>query len=361
MPDLSAGLDLIEDDLPSNLDYLDSATGRQRPTEGDVEGIRAWQTEHDVHSDSAAAKLASEINGETIKVLVDGPVVFEDGYWDSLPILSNGDTDEIRPGKIRVRVHDSAVRILLHDGYDWQRTRKAIEDEMKAVRRRLERIRQLLASGQKADESIEQTSSVLFNSIYIGVDQRNDMDAAALIQAIDDELEGLGGDETASQSSWQTMPGAERAPNRPRTRLRGKRLNRSKKPQIEISISGIKAEVDVYDSNDSMAKRIHVMAGGMEILDHIKTSTWKKFLTEMKADARGNIRETDADMVRVEMMGVRPNLPDLGEELRLRVSRSAVWLKRADKVIDEDSPAQIACRSGCFGFPQGVWWISVAS
>jgi autophagy-related protein 2 len=241
-------------------------------------------------------------------------------------------TTSVHPGQVRVRLHDASVRVLLHDGYDWQRTRKTIEDEMKAVRRRLERIRQLLASGQKADESVDRTSSVLFNSIYIGVDQRNEMDAAALIQAIDDELEGMGaGDETASQSSWQTMPsgpGGGGGTARPRTgasasagaRLRGKRLTRSKKPQIEIALRGIKADVDVYAADDAMAKRLHVTAQSMEILDHIKTSTWKKFLTELKADSRGNIRETDADMVRVEVVGVRPNLPDLEEELRLRVS-----------------------------------------
>lgn len=189
----------------------------------------------------------------------------------------------------------------------------------------MEKIRQLLASGQKADESIERanTGSVLFNSIYIGVEQRNEMDAAALIQAIDDELEGMGMGEdelaTASQSSWQTLPppgGAARS----KTRLRGKRLGRSKKAQIEIGVYGLKADLDMYGPLEAIAKRLHISAKTIEILDHIKTSTWKKFLTEMKADSRGNIRETDADMLRLEMMGVRPNLPRTEEELRLKVS-----------------------------------------
>lgn len=227
-------------------------------------------------------------------------------------------------GQIRLRIHECSVNILLHDGYDWQRTRKTIEDEIKSVRRKLERIRQLLASGQTADESIENTRSVLFNSVYIGLDQSQQMDHAALIAAIDEELGELGND-ASSVSSWQTdfpagHPGATARGTSRKPRLRGKKLVRSKKPQIEIALERLKAEVDLFPAMSSTASKIHVTVGAMEILDHIKTSTWKKFLTEMKADGRGNVRETGADMVRVELVGVRPSLPSLEEEYRLRVS-----------------------------------------
>lgn len=236
-----------------------------------------------------------------------------------------------KPGKIRIRVIDASLKIFLHDGYDWSRTRKAIEDEVRAVRRRLERIRQLLASGQKADESIENaTSSILFNSVYIGLEQKAEMglsrmgmgkmDEKALIAAIDEELDEM---ETGSTSSWQTLPaGVGAGPSavhqaHKKTRLKGKRLTRSKKPQIEINLLGIKADVDLYPIEEPTSSRVHFTAKEMEILDHIKTSTWKKFLTEMKADSRGNIRETDADMLRIELVGVR--LREDEEELRLRV------------------------------------------
>lgn len=213
---------------------------------------------------------------------------------------------------------------MLHEGYDWPRTRKAIEDEIKKMRRRLERIKQLLASGQKADESIDNTSSVLFNSVYIGFEQREDMDNSQLLAAIDEELEDLNRAETETQSSWQTFPQPGGVPREPaaaksRIRLRGKRLTRSKKPQIEFKLDGLQADIDVYGPEDETAAFVHVTAKSFEILDHIKTSTWKKFLTEMKADSRGNVRETDANMVRLELVTVRPNLPSTDEEIRLRV------------------------------------------
>lgn len=247
-------------------------------------------------------------------------------------------TIRTRIGKLRVRVHDANASILLHEGYDWVRTRKTIEEEIKAVRRRLAKIRQLLASGQKADESLEpaQTGSTLFNSVYIGLDQNQAGldDTAALLAAIDEELENDAGQSQAqtdmnTQSSWQTLPGAPGAPplsasvnvdRKKASRLNGKRLTRSKKAQIEINLSHMKADLDIYDKEADIASRIHTTIGQLEILDHIKTSTWKKFLTEMKADARGNMRETDADMVRLELVAVRPNLPSLAEESRLKVS-----------------------------------------
>jgi autophagy-related protein 2 len=246
---------------------------------------------------------------------------------------------------LRIRLHDTSLNILLYDGYDWVKTRKAIEDEIKTVRRKLERIRQLLASGQQADESIEQTRSVLFNSVYIGLDESKsgpiglgmsmalgragEMNNADLLAAIDEELDEMGND-TASQSSWQTdFPNAQRPPNPTRsststvagkkgTRLRGKRLTRSKKPQIEISLQDIRTSVDLYDAEDPTASRLHAQVKSLEILDHIKTSTWKKFLTDLKGDGRGNVRETDADMVRIELSSVRPNLPHTEEEKRLK-------------------------------------------
>ena len=145
------------------------------------------------------------------------------------------------------------------------------------------------------------------------------MDSAALLAAIDEELDELG-PETASQSSWQTAfpPPGDRAVAK-KTKLKGRRLTRSKRPQIEMTLNNIRGDVDIYGPSNPTASRIHVMIKSLEIMDHIKTSTWKKFLTEMKADPRGNIRETDADMLRIELVTVRPSLPSVHEENRLRM------------------------------------------
>lgn len=217
-----------------------------------------------------------------------------------------------------MRVRECDVNVLLYDGYDWVRTQKTIETGIKTMRRRLAKIRQLLATGQTPDETVEETHAVLFNSVYIGLPpEADELEPAALIVAIDDELnEDI---ETASQSSWQTF----NQPHQPKPRTtsggRTKSLARSRGPQVEFCLHGLRAEFDQFIPDESLASRVLATVHQLEILDHIKTSTWKKFLTELREDVKGNVRETDADMVRVELRNVHP-IPDSPiEEGRFRV------------------------------------------
>lgn len=217
---------------------------------------------------------------------------------------------------------DSHFRILLYDGYDWAKTRKAIEEEIKEMRKKLARIRQLVASGQMQDSTIEDTSALLFNSVHIGLEQDDETleEPSALIAAIDEELrEDI---ETASHSSWQSLkPSNTNKPRIRRARTQGKKLTRSKSPSIEFCISSLIAEFDQYQQDNPLVARTHVTVKDLEILDHIKTSTWKKFLTQLRSDSRGNVRETDSNMVQIELRTVRPVPGHSSEEVRLRVSR----------------------------------------
>jgi autophagy-related protein 2 len=219
-----------------------------------------------------------------------------------------------------LRVNGGNITLLLYDGYDWLKTRKTIENEVKEMRRRLTKIRQLVATGQVPDSSGEETSALLFNSVYIGLDRDVDgMDAGAILAAIDEELKD--DFETATQSSWQSLqsPGHGKVRSET-TRVHGKRLTRSKASSMEFCLMGLKAEVDNYRPDEPLVSRTLVTVRDLEILDHIKTSTWKKFLTELRSDSRGNIRETDSDMVRVELRSVHPVPGHPSQEARLRVS-----------------------------------------
>ena len=190
------------------------------------------------------------------------------------------------------------------------------------MRKKLARIRQLVANGQMQDSTIEETSAILFNSVHIGLEEDDEAlgEPSALIAAIDEELrEDF---ETASQSSWQSLkPSNTSKPRIRRTRTHGKRLTRSKMPSIEFCISSLQAEFDHYQEDNPLVARTFVTVKDVEILDHIKTSTWKKFLTQLRSDSRGNIRETDSNMVRIELRTVRPVPSHSSEEVRLKVSR----------------------------------------
>jgi autophagy-related protein 2 len=191
------------------------------------------------------------------------------------------------------------------------------------MRKRLAKIRQLVANGQIQDPTIEDTSTLLFNSVHIGLEQDEDAleDPVVLIAAIDEELKD--DFDATSQSSWQSLrtPNPNKSRNRS-TRVHGKRLTRSKTPSIEFYFMGLQTEFEQYGPKDPLVSRTLVTVKNLEILDHIKTSTWKKFLTELRSDSHGNVRETGSNMVRIELQGVRPVLGHSSKEFRLKVGNA---------------------------------------
>jgi autophagy-related protein 2 len=91
IPDIVSGADLIEDDLPTNLDYLDTANRPQQRLSTDRstgETLRSWQTtdEHDTYE--------AEANGEMIRILWDDPIDMKRDYWDSMSVVNEGFADE---------------------------------------------------------------------------------------------------------------------------------------------------------------------------------------------------------------------------------------------------------------------------
>jgi autophagy-related protein 2 len=352
MPDLGPAPDMIHDDLPTNLDYLDAsfgaAAGLRELRDDDLFDFEPHEPEFSRNSLTAPLAapgvdgVISNVGGETIRMLVSEGIHIVEGHFDTIPqettdmsskydlhyslyhsltfstLFRSGDTN------LSVRVKNCDLTVLLYEGYDWLRTRKTIEQEVKAIRRRLVKIRQLLASGQTPDDSIEETSSILFNSVSIGLPHDpEELEPAALIAAIDEELSDGAASESASQSSWQSFKPRHQDGARRPTRLRGRRLERSRNSQIDFRLSGVKFEADRFYPKAPLVSRILLTIKDLEILDHIKTSTWKKFLTELRTDFRGNVRETASDMVRAELRIVHP-VPDLStEEGRLRVSMSS--------------------------------------
>lgn len=263
--------------------------------------------------------------------------------------------------KLKVRIRAGDATLFLYDGYDWMRTRKVIEEEVKEMRRRLAKIRQLVANGQVQESDMEETNAVLFNSVYIGIDQDVDMtEPGALLAAIDEELKD--DVETTTQSSWQSLrptgaPVAGGGKQRARgPRVHGKKLTRSKGPSMEFKLMGLNADMDQFYPDEILVSKTFATVRDVEILDHIKTSTWKKFLTALRSDSRGNIRETDSEMVRIELRGVRPAPGHPSEESRLRVSPLCGKLYYIPNAIQgKNSSSTSLCRPRCGGLLEEVF------
>ncbi|RDX56759.1 hypothetical protein OH76DRAFT_1395891 [Lentinus brumalis] len=323
LPEVGAAPDMIDDDLPTNPDYLDEHFGA-------AAGLRELSDDEFDESDpdspsvvpdvETPAGVTSAFGGETIRMLRPDGIHVVENYFDTLP-PDPGEAASFGDTTFQVRVRSFSATVLLYDGYDWTRTRKIIEEKAKEMRRRLAKIRQLVASGQTPDPSVDETNTLLFNSVYIGLEHNIDeLEPGALIAAIDEELNEEF--ETNTQSSWQSLkPQPLASPGRGSshaTARHRRRLHRSKGPSIEIKLMGLDAEVDQYRPQAALVSRVFATVKDVEILDHIKTSTWSKFLTSLRADTQGNVRETDSNMVRVELRMLHPVPGHPSQEARLR-------------------------------------------
>lgn len=216
--------------------------------------------------------------------------------------------------------------MALHEGYDWPRVRQAIEEQARRTRKQLEKIRQLLASGQAADATGEDASILMYGSVHLGLpSDAAQLPKPELIAALEKELEDLPDfdrDETATQASlgsWQSFPaGSARAKPRPSKRGR-RRLTRSSASVFDVHLRGLRGEYSQFPSTHDMSSRTEVAVDSLEMIDNIKTSTWHKFLTELRAGDGGIVRPTGVSMIRFEMKKVR--LPNRDEdEIVMKVS-----------------------------------------
>ncbi|KAK0210826.1 hypothetical protein DFS33DRAFT_1458619 [Desarmillaria ectypa] len=320
VPEVGPAPDMIYDDLPTNLDYLDesfsAAAGLRELRDDDLEDFDTEDTDEAQAPGDQQVGIVSKVGGETIKMLRPEGIHPVEHYFDNLQPEPMDGPMELGERTMRIQLNDVDINVFLYGGYDWAKTRRIIEDKVREMRKRLAKIRQLVASGQTQDTLEDETSALLFNSVYIGLDQDADeLEPGALIAAIDEELKD--DYETASQSSWQSLKPSAVGKTQTKT-VHGKRLTRAKGPSIEFRLAGTKLNVDQYKPEEPTVSRIFSTVRDLEILDHMKTSTWNKFLTSMRSDSRGNVRETDSNMVRVELRMIHPVHGHSSEEARLK-------------------------------------------
>lgn len=212
------------------------------------------------------------------------------------------------------------VTIHIHEGYDWASTRKAIEAEAKVVRLRLAKIKQLLERGQTADASASDASVLMFGSIQLGLPPgASELPAPDLLAAIDVELAEPAADDDAS--SWQSLENQPATRKPTRVGKARRRLTRSPALAIEVNLRKVGATFDTYPTKSQLASRVRVDVATFEIIDNIRTSTWRKFLTELRASDGGVVRASEASMVRFELNKVRPvgRAADSQEEIVMKV------------------------------------------
>ncbi|KAK4049710.1 autophagy- protein 2 [Microbotryomycetes sp. JL201] len=333
LPLVEAPFDLI-DDVPYNIDYINNL---QRPIRGG-----STLAERPSLARRGEGVVISDIDDETITMMTPAGLQIVEDYL-AVPRMQEEQSVRSAPGVVRCRVDDLDLDINLYEGYDWHRTRKAIENRAKIVRRRLEKIRQLLASGQKADASGEDASVLMFESVQLGLPPgASELPLAQLMAAIDQELESDAGATTTSTTSEGESPPVRQSTSAPaatETRTRSvsarvggrsrKRLTRSRDYAIQITCQAVQAIFDIFPPNSDCASQLRADVDLFEIIDNVATSTWNKFLTEMRPHDGGVVRPTGTPMLRVEQRNLRSSAK---EEIALKIKISPLRL-----YIDQDA------------------------
>ena len=87
---------------------------------------------------------------------------------------------------------------------------------------------------------------------------------------------------------------------------------------LEIKLTHINLCFETFDTHKlNLASRIRLRVKEMEILDHLGTSTWSKFMTAVVPDLDQRPRETSRDMLKLEFSHFKPPLQE--SEHRIKV------------------------------------------
>ncbi|KAK9721882.1 autophagy- protein 2 [Basidiobolus ranarum] len=107
---------------------------------------------------------------------------------------------------------------------------------------------------------------------------------------------------------------------------------RSKSSQFDIKLISINASFEQHPLGVETAFRVRFTIRDIEIIDRVRTSMWKKFLSYLRPDSDTSPRESWSNMVCIELDGVRPvpNVPL--EEMRLKIRLLPIRLH-----IDQDT------------------------
>jgi autophagy-related protein 2 len=337
--DFMSNADLVEDDLPTNLDFVgklynsqslptdeemgDSLLGeddlcalatppttRQR---GERALLESFQEKHEVTQGEEDFDFDGEYFGES-KVEPKGKA----RKWDSTKNqyhLSNEFKTPDAPLKVRVR--DVNVIWNLYDGYDWPRTRSVISQAVDDVEARAEERRHKAQEEDEEDDFVEQ--DFLFNSVWIGVPVKDER--GALARRINHDIDDLAS-ETGSHAT-STATRSTGATIRPRSTTKSRRrlkLERSKHKKVAFSLRGVAVDLVVFPPNTGETiNSVNVRIRDLEVFDHIPSSTWRKFVT---CAIDPDLRELVRPMIDLELNTVKPITDLAASELVIKVSPS---------------------------------------
>jgi autophagy-related protein 2 len=335
--DFMGNADFVDDDVPTNLEFVGSIYNQDLPTNedlgdslleqddlgalagssvvrerGDKRLLESFQEHYEINKEENDFDFSAEYFNES-----DSERKGKARKWDSKQNQYHLDNEfKVPDAPLKITVRDVNVIWNLFDGYDWPRTRAVISQAVEDVEARAEeRRRKPRDDDEDEDDFVEE--DFLFNSVWIGVPIKEEK--GALARRINHDIDDLAS-ETGSYAT-STATRSTGATSRPRnTTKSGRRrlkLERSKHKKIAFSLMGIAVDLVVYPPNSGETlNSIDVRVRDFEIFDHVPTSTWKKFIT---CNIAPTDREADRPMVNLNLLTVKPVTDLAASELVIRV------------------------------------------
>jgi autophagy-related protein 2 len=367
--DFMSNADLVDDEVPTNLEFVGSIYNSQSlPTHEEMgdsllgeDDLGALATPPIIRQRGDRGLLESF--QEKYEVTEgEGAFDFNEGYfgaseaeskgkarkWDSTKNqyhLSNEFKQPEAPLKIRVR--DVNIIWNLYDGYDWPRTRGIISQAVDDVEARAEERRRKAQEEDEDDDFVEE--DFLFNSVWIGVPVKDEKGALArqINHDIDDLASETGSYATSTATRSTGATARPRSAGKPKRRLK---LERSKHKKIAFSLMGVAVDLIVFPPNSGeTVNSVDVRVRDFEIFDHVPTSTWRKFITCL---IEPSARELNKPMINLDLVTVKPVTELAASELvikvtvlplRLHVDQDALdFITRFFEFKDDSAPSSTA-------------------
>ncbi|KAF2729406.1 hypothetical protein EJ04DRAFT_568674 [Polyplosphaeria fusca] len=229
---------------------------------------------------------------------------------------------------LKVRMRDVNIVWNLFDGYDWPRTRGIIAQAVEDVEARAEERRRRPREEDDEEDFVE--ADFLFNSVWVGIPVKEEK--GALARAINRDIDDLAS-ETGSYAT-STATRSTGATVRPRSATKSHRrklkLERSKHRKISFQLSGLAVDLIVFPPDTGETQNsVNVRIRDFEIIDHVPSSTWRKFATSFVDPSQ---RELNRPMINLELLTVKPVTDLAASELVIRVTVQPLRLH-----VDQDA------------------------
>ncbi|KAF9182323.1 autophagy- protein 2 [Haplosporangium sp. Z 767] len=274
--------------------------------------------------------------------------VIEDYF--SIPILTKEERarDEGTLAKLRLRVRDFNFSWRLYDGFDWEISRLDEAERKKQARQLANR---LYDPNDIIHSTMETPQSNLEASIFerlsgmqpslgdrqeASVSSHNRRDLSPSPSEADStsdyqndmmsQASGTGG----RFSSGTSVSGSRRGQQHQRLRRRSStsrsdapkqknKLERSKVSMIEFNADKVRVDFEDYVDGVETASHLSLRVKEFEIIDNLKSSLWHKFLSHQRPESNmATPRQTQSNMIRIDLDGVRPVVSASTVEFRLK-------------------------------------------